>query len=156
MLHGLHHERGFCLNDAGSSGDCDGGAGHFFAPFVTVQQADIRAAMLIDLVNDQERVLRSISEAIGNKLDSIVPLEAKIDHAMRDDLHLVSARANPLELLEGNSGTELLNCATRQGCIKVDSIWLYSANRGAAVMRQTFVRPRSGENNEWRMMIAPR
>jgi hypothetical protein len=33
---------------------------------------------------------------------------------------------------------------------------VYSANLGAAVMRRTFVRPRSEENNEWRMMIAPR
>jgi hypothetical protein len=33
---------------------------------------------------------------------------------------------------------------------------VYSANLGAAVMRRTFVRPRSEENNEWRMIIAPR
>ena len=54
------------------------------------------------------------------------------------------------------SGAGPLNCATRQDCGKVDSIWLYSAKLGAAVMRRTFARPRPEENNEWRMMIAPR
>jgi hypothetical protein len=42
--------------------------------------------MLVGLVNDQERVLRSISVAVGNQLDAIVPLEAKIDHAVKKTL----------------------------------------------------------------------
>jgi hypothetical protein len=43
-----------------------------------VQQRHPRFAVFVGLVNDQERVLRSISVAVGNQFDSIVPLEAKI------------------------------------------------------------------------------
>ena len=82
----MRHGRDLGFDDAGSSGDWDGNASHFFAPFVPVQQADIRVAMLVGLVNDQEPVLRSISVAVGAQIDSIVPLETKIDHAVKKTL----------------------------------------------------------------------
>jgi len=47
---------------------------------------DIRSAAARWLEGRSQFLLRSISVAVGNQIDSIVPLEAKIDHAVKKTL----------------------------------------------------------------------